>query len=167
MASSVNNPTVIESVRLNIVIADPSRACSQCELLQKKRKKKWRFFRCEKYTFCSSVRFSADPKYAEELSHRSSPPPWTSNGSLSCFYFLFFPPLSQAQASDSRRTVTAPVSAALQTLPASHGTSSTLSGVEDGSEVELMRWQAASTETPWRRSSSASSLQTSHRHGRF
>lgn len=137
MASSVNNPTIIESVRLNIVIADPSRACSQCELLKKKKKEI--FFRCEKYTFCPSVRFSADPKYAEELSHRSSPPPWTSNDSLSCFYFLFFPPLSQAQASDSRRTVTAPVSAALQTLPASHGMSSTLSGVEDVSEVELMR----------------------------
>lgn len=113
MASSVNNLAVIESVRLNIVIADPSKACSHREMLIS--------------------------KYAEELSHRSSPPPWTSNGSLSCFYFFIFPHLSQAQASDSRRTVTAPVCAALQTLPASHGSSSTLSGVEDVSEVELMR----------------------------
>lgn len=167
MASSVNNPTVIESVRLNIVIADPSRACSQCELLQNKKNKKMKVFPVWKIyiLLVSSV------QRRSKICRRTESSFVTTSVDFKWFPFmlLFFisPPLSQAQASDSRRTVTAPVSAALQTLPASHGTSSTLSGVEDVSEVELMRWQAASTETPWRRSSSASSLQTSHRHGRF
>lgn len=38
--------------------------------------------------------FNVHLTYAEELSHRSSPTPWTSNGSLSCFYFYPLPPHS-------------------------------------------------------------------------
>ncbi len=88
------------------------------------------------------VKMKRRSKYAKILNLSSSTQMQTSNGSLS----RFLHPVR------SCCTVTA-VSAALQTARASNGSSSPLSGVEDGSEVRLKGWQACGTETPWQRCS--------------